>query len=129
MLVLALSEPPPLVYEVSAHGSDDGDWPAEARYRSWQERFRHANERLRGLLVDAGTTDYRQRSFLLRVPDERCMAKLKATLDESKTPTSRPSTTSSFLGISRWILGISRWMAKNTIEENGRYGVVTKESL
>ena len=87
-----------------------------------QERFRYANERLRNLVVDAGTSDHRHISFFCECADESCSEKLRATLDEFEE--------AHFTSQQFFILpGHLTIPGEEPIEENGRYEVVTKEGV
>ena len=54
----------------------------EERMLENQETFRYANERLRELVVRAGTTDHRHIAFLCECADRACHGRLNATVDE-----------------------------------------------
>jgi hypothetical protein len=84
-----------------------------------QEQFRDANERLRGLVLEAGTVDHRHVPFFCECADERCRDKLKATLDEFE----EAHLTSQHYFILPGHLTIA---GEESIEQNGRYEVVTK---
>lgn len=86
-----------------------------------QEQFRHANERLRDLLVGAGTTDHRHVPFFCECADGGCQAKLHATLGEFE----EAHLTSQHYFI---LPGHLTMDGEDAIEENGRYEVVTKEA-
>jgi hypothetical protein len=87
-----------------------------------QERFRFANERLRSLLVGAGRTDHRHVPFFCECADESCEGRLKATLDEFEDA----HLTSQHFFILPGHLTLD---GEDAIEQNGRYDVVTKESV
>ena len=87
-----------------------------------QDRFRYANERLRSLVVDAGTTDHRHVPFFCECADEECEEKLNATLDEFE----EAHLTSQHYFILPEHLTID---GEEATEQNGRYEVVTKEDL
>ena len=87
-----------------------------------QERFRHANERLRSLVIDAGMTDHRHIPFFCECADESCQGKLKATADEFED--------AHFTSQHYFILpGHLTMDGEDAIEENGRYEVVTKQNV
>ena len=56
--------------------------PREERLLRNQQTFRYANERLRGLVINSGTTDHRHVPFFCECADEKCNARLNATIDE-----------------------------------------------
>jgi len=87
-----------------------------------QQTFRHANERLRGLLIEAETTDHRHVPFFCECADEDCSGRLNATLDEFDD---------AHLTFQHYFIlpGHSRMDGEEAIEMNGRYEVVTKENL
>lgn len=87
-----------------------------------QARFRCANERLRSLVVDAGSTDHRHVPFFCECADESCQANLKATVDEFE----EAHFTSQHYFILPGHLTID---GEDVIELNGRYEVVTKENV
>jgi hypothetical protein len=87
-----------------------------------QERFRYANERLRGLVLEAGSTDHRHIPFFCECADESCRGKLNATMDEFE----EAHLTSQHYFILPGHLTIN---GEEAIEENGRYEVVTKENV
>jgi hypothetical protein len=84
-----------------------------------QEEFRYANERLRDLLVGAGTTDHRHVPFFCECADGRCEGRLNATLDEFEE--------AHFTSQHYFILpGHLTMDGEDAIEQNGRYEVMTK---
>jgi hypothetical protein len=87
-----------------------------------QERFRQANERLRGLVLDAGSTDHRHVPFFCECADESCRGKLNATIEEFE----EAHLTSAHYFILPGHLMIE---GEEAIEQNGRYDVVTKENV
>ena len=87
-----------------------------------QESFRYANERLRGLVIDAGETDHRHIAFFCECADEDCLGRLNATLDEFED--AHPTSQHFFI-----LPGHLRMVGEDAIEENGRYEVVTKENV
>lgn len=87
-----------------------------------QQTFRYANERLRELLIDSGTTDHRHVPFFCECADEICSGRLNATIDEFE----EAHVTSQHYFILPWH---SRMDGEDAIEENGRYEVVTKENV
>lgn len=87
-----------------------------------QQQFRYANERLRGLVVEAGTADHRHIPFFCECADEGCQGKIRATLDEFEE--------AHFTSQQYFILpGHLTIKGEEPIEQNGRYEVVTKESV
>jgi hypothetical protein len=87
-----------------------------------QERFRYANERLRNLVIDAGTTDHRHVPFFCECADENCEGRLNATLDEFEE--------AHFTSQHFFILpGHLTLRDEDSIEQNGRYEVVTKANV
>jgi len=90
--------------------------------RENQESFRYANERLRELISDAGVTDHRHVPFLCECADEDCLGRIQATLDEFEQ---------AHVNYDEYFIlpGHSRMTGEVAIEENGRYEVVTKESV
>ena len=87
-----------------------------------QQAFRYSNERLRDLVIDAGTTDHRHVSFFCECADETCRESLKATLDEFED--AHPTSEHYFI-----LPGHLTIDGETSVEENGRYEVVTKEAL
>jgi len=85
-----------------------------------QESFRYANERLRGLVIDAGATDHRHIAFFCECADEDCHGRLNATLDEFDDA---HLTSQHYFILPRHL----RMDGEEAVEENGRYEVVTKE--
>ena len=90
--------------------------------RENQQTYRHANERLRGLLIDSGTIDHRHVPFFCECADEECSDRLDATLDEFDDA---HSTYQHFFILP----GHTRMDREDAVEENGRYEVVTKENV
>jgi len=86
-----------------------------------QKQFRHANEQLRRLVVEAGTTDHRHIPFFCECADGHCQEKLNATLDEFE----EAHYTSQHYFI---LPGHLTMDSEEAIEQNGRYEVVTKEA-
>jgi hypothetical protein len=87
-----------------------------------QEKFRYANERLRSLVIDAGTADHRHVPFFCECADEGCEGRLNATLDEFE----EAHVTSQHFFI---LPGHLTLEDEDAIEQNGRYEVVTKENV
>lgn len=87
-----------------------------------QEQFRYANERLRSLVIDAGTTDHRHVPFFCECADGNCDKRLNATLDEYE----EAHVTSQHFFILPGHLTLD---AEEALEQNGRYEVVTKENV
>jgi hypothetical protein len=83
-----------------------------------QEQFRYANERLRDLVVSAGTTDHRHVPFFCECAEEDCQGRLNATLDEFE----EAHFTSNHFFILPGHLTLD---GEQAIEVNGRYEVVT----
>jgi hypothetical protein len=94
----------------------------EERMLESQETFRYANERLRELVVGAGTTDHRHIAFLCECADGDCHGRLNATLDEFEDA----HLTSQHYFI---LPGHPTMESEEAIEQNGRYEVVTKETV
>ena len=87
-----------------------------------QQSFRYANERLRGLVIDAGTTDHRHVPFFCECADENCHSRLNATLDEFEE--------AHFTHQHYFILPDHLTLdGEDALEKNGRYEVVTKENV
>jgi hypothetical protein len=87
-----------------------------------QETFRYANERLRERINGAGVTDHRHVPFFCECADEGCLERLPATLDEFEDA----HVTSQHYFI---LPGHLTLEGEQAVEENGRYEVVTKETV
>ena len=87
-----------------------------------QNAFRYANERMRQMVIDAGTTDHRHVPFFCECADENCQGRLQATVDEFE----EAHLTSQHFFI---LPGHSTVAGEEAIEQNGRYEVVTKEDV
>jgi hypothetical protein len=87
--------------------------------RENQEAFRGANERLRDLVVGAGTTDHRHVPFFCECADDDCLGRINATLDEFDD--AHVTYDHYFI-----LPGHPRSEGEEAVEENGRYEVVTK---
>ena len=84
-----------------------------------QLMFRHANEKLRERIIDSGITDHRHIPFFCECADKGCQGRIEATLDEYEQ--------AHFLRNQYFSLpGHRRMASEETIEENGRYDVLTK---
>ena len=84
-----------------------------------QQMFRQANESLRDRVVAAGTADHRHVPFFCECADDRCFGRIGATLDEFED---------AHLSYYHYFIlpGHVRVEGEESIEENGRYDVVTK---
>lgn len=87
-----------------------------------QQTFRYANERLKSVLIDSGTTDHRHVPFFCECAEGDCSSRLNATLDEFDD--AHMTDQHYFI-----LPGHSRMDGEEALEENGRYEVVTKENL
>ena len=90
--------------------------------RENQRTFRYANERLRELLIGSGTTDHRHVGFFCECADRACLGRLNATVDEFEE---------AHVNYQHYFIlpGHSRMDGEESLEENGRYEVVTKENV
>lgn len=85
-----------------------------------QRMFRYANERLRERIVEGGITDHRHIPFLCECAEEACQGRIEATIDEYEQAHLLRNQYFS-------LPGHLRVEGEESIEENGRYDVLTKE--